>query len=78
MGDVVMPAAGKPRIHYLETEEAVKLADAQPEPYRSFSALLAGTGIEVSVALNLRRRDVDVKNREILRRARKRIAAIAL
>ena len=65
MRDVSMPAAGKPRIHYLETEEAIELANAQPEPYRSFSALLAGTGIEVSVALNLRRRDVDVKHREI-------------
>lgn len=65
MRDVSMPAAGKPRIHYLETEEAIKLANAQPEPYRSFSALLAGSGIEVSVALNLRRRDIDVKNREI-------------
>lgn len=65
MRDVVMPPAGRPRIHYLETEEAKKLADAQAEPYRSFSALLAGSGIEVSVALDLRRRDIDVKNREI-------------
>jgi integrase len=65
MRDVMMPPAGKPRIHHLETEEATKLADTQAEPYRSFSALLAGSGIEVSVALELRRRDVDVKNREI-------------
>jgi integrase len=62
---VQLPAAGKPRIHYLETEEAKRLADAQSEPYRSFSALLAGSGIEVSVALTLRRRDVDVAHREI-------------
>src|SRR5688572_14248909 len=59
------PPPGKPRVHYLETEEAKRLADAQDEPYRSFSALLAGTGIEVSVALLLRRRDVDVGHREI-------------
>jgi integrase len=65
MRDVQLPAAGKPRIHYLETDEAKRLADAQPEPYRSFSAMLAGTGIEVSVALTLRRRDVDVAHREI-------------
>jgi integrase len=65
MRDVQLPAAGKPRIHYLETDEAKRLADAQPEPYRSFSALLAGSGIEVSVALTLRRRDVDTAHREI-------------
>lgn len=65
MREVALPPAGKPRIHYLETDEAKKLAHAQPEPYRSSSALLAGSGIEVSAALKLRRRDIDVKNCEI-------------
>jgi integrase len=65
MRDVELPAPGKPRVRYLETEEAKQLADAQPSPYQALSALLAGTGIEVSVALALRRRDVDVANREI-------------
>jgi integrase len=65
MRDVELPPPGKPRCHYLTTEEAQALADAQREPYRTFSALLAGTGIEVSVALALTRRDVDTATREI-------------
>jgi integrase len=65
MREVSLPAAGKPRTNFLETADAVRLADAQPSPFREFSALLAGSGIEVSVALELRRRDVDAKHREI-------------
>jgi integrase len=65
MRDVELPAAGEPRVLFLETADAIRLADAQPGQYKNFSALLAGSGIEVSVALNLRRRDVDAKNREI-------------
>lgn len=65
MLEVELPPAGKPRTHYLATAEAIALADAQPAPFREFAALLAGSGIEVSVALALTRRDVDVKNREI-------------
>jgi integrase len=65
MRDVELPEAGAPRLHYLTTEEARALADAQPGQYRAFSALLAGSGIEVSVALGLRRRDVDREHREI-------------
>lgn len=65
MRDVTLPPAGKPRVHYLETVDAKRLADAQPAPYTAFAALLAGSGIEVSVALTLRRRDVDEKHREI-------------
>lgn len=65
MRDVVLPAPGRPRVAYLETADARRLADAQPAPYAAFAALLAGSGIEVSVALTLRRRDVDVPNREI-------------
>lgn len=63
--DVRLPKAPKPRTQYLDTPDAIELADAQASPYRELSALLAGTGIEVSVALKLRRRDVDVDNREI-------------
>lgn len=65
MRDITLPAPGKPRVHYLETVDAKRLADAQPSPYKEFSALLAGSGIEVSVALKLRRRDVDEEHREI-------------
>jgi integrase len=62
---VKLPRAAAPRTLFLETADAKKLADAQPSPYREFSALLAGSGIEVSVALALRVRDVDKKHREI-------------
>lgn len=63
--DVELPPATKPRDIWLETADAIRLAEAQPSPYREFSALLAGSGMEVSVALKLRRRDVDTKSREI-------------
>jgi integrase len=65
MRNVELPPQGKPLAHYVDTHEAKALADAQPGPYRLFSALLAGTGIEVSVALALRRRNVETKTKEI-------------
>lgn len=65
MRQVALPPAGKPRTKFLETPDAIRLADAQPSPYREYAALLAGSGIEVSVALTLRVRDVDTKHREI-------------
>jgi integrase len=65
MRDVKLPPPGKPRTHYLETPDATRLADAQASPFREFAALLAGSGIEVSVAVGLRVRDVDVKHKEI-------------
>jgi len=64
MRDVELPAAGPPRIHYLETPDAIRLAEAQPGQYKAYSALLAGSGIEVSVALALRPRDIDRKHHE--------------
>lgn len=65
MRNVQLPPQGKPLAHYVETHEAKALADAQPGQYRLFSALLAGTGIEVSVALALRVRQVEKKTKEI-------------
>jgi integrase len=65
VASVRLPKASAPRIIYLETADAIRLADVQPSPYKELSALLAGSGIEVSVALGLRRRDVDAPNREI-------------
>jgi integrase len=65
MRDVELPAAAGPRDKWLETADAIRLAEAQEPPYRQLSALLAGSGIEVSVALSLRKRDVDMKTKEI-------------
>ena len=71
MRDVKAPPAGKARDRHLTTDEAKGLADAQESPYRELSALLAGTGIEVSVALALRVKDVDATHREIRARGTK-------
>jgi integrase len=64
MRDVELPAAGPPRIHFIETPDAIRLADAQPGQYRAYSATIHGSGIEVSVALGLRPRDIDRKHHE--------------
>lgn len=58
-------AAGPPRIRYEDVETLKKIADAQPSPYRELAYLLAGSGIEVSVALALKKRDVDHERKEI-------------
>ena len=71
MADVPTPAAGAPRDRHLETPEVLALADAMPEPFRAITALLAGTGIEVSVALGLRVADFDLSNNEIRARGTK-------
>lgn len=82
MREIKPPKAPTPRDRHLSAAEAIRLADAQPSPYREFSALLAGTGIEVGVALKLRVRDVDVTNKEIRARGTKthnrdRVARVA-
>jgi|SRR5580704_975235 integrase len=46
--------------------EILALADEQEEPYRTLSILLHATGLDLSVALRLKRRDVDVSRREIV------------
>lgn len=73
MRDVELPPAGKPRDRYLDPADAIRLAEAQPSPYREFSAILAGTGCDVSSALppNMRKADVNVEHREIFVRGTK-------
>jgi integrase len=65
MRDVQAPRPAQPRLRWLEVDELKRLVDAHPAPYRVLSALLAGTGIEISVALALHARDVDRRRREI-------------
>jgi integrase len=79
---VRLPRVPAPRTLYLDTPDAIRLAESLPSPYREFEALLAGSGIEVSVALGLRRRDVDVDHKEIRARgtktwARDRVVRVA-
>ena len=72
MRDVNAPSAAAPRMRYLDSiDEMRHLADAQPEPYRTLSLLMHATGIEISVALALKRRDVDPLNRAIHARGTK-------
>ncbi len=61
--DLKAPPSNRPRIQYLEIVELRKLVEAQDEPFRSFAALLAGTGIDVSSAFPLRRKDLDIETK---------------
>jgi integrase len=57
--NVKAPAASNPRMEYLEHGDVIRLIEAQDEPYRTLSALIHATGMEVSVAVSLKRRDVE-------------------
>jgi integrase len=82
MREVKAPNPAPARMRSLELTEVQRLIDAQPRPYNALSALLHGTGIEVSVALSLKRRDLEEARREVRARgtktrARDRIARVA-
>lgn len=82
MRDVKAPAPAPARMRHLDQPDVQRLIEAQPHPYGVLSALLHSTGMEVSVALGLKRRDVDTSRREIRARgtktaARDRIAKVA-
>ena len=71
MQDVKAPAAGAPRLRYLEHGDVLRIVDALEEPYRTIVALMHGSGIEVSAVLGLKRRDVDFDRGEIRARGTK-------
>lgn len=82
MRDVKAPPPAQPRMRYLDLPDVLRLIEAQQEPYNILSALLHGTGMEVSVALALKKRDVDTLSRKIRAkgtktRARDRDAKVA-
>lgn len=56
--DIRAPGENPPRELWLPLAEQRRLADAQPEPFRTLAALLQGGGVEISAALRVRRRDV--------------------
>jgi integrase len=81
MRDVRAPAAGASRCRYLDHDDVLTLVNALDEPYRTICALMHGSGIELSVALGLKRRDVDVERGTVHARgtktkARDRIAFV--
>lgn len=53
------PKAGKPRMSYLEHFQIIQLVEIQPEPFRTISVLMHGTGIEISAVLRMTRADLD-------------------
>ena len=82
MREIKAPRPAPLRMSYLSIDNVRALADTQPEPFRTLSLLLHATGIEVSVALALKKRDIDMMRREIRARgtktkARDRIAKVA-
>jgi integrase len=82
MADLTPPPPTAPRVESYDLDEVMRLLGAASEPWQSLYALLYGTAIEVTVALDLRRRDVDLVQREIRARgtkthSRDRVASIA-
>jgi integrase len=59
--------AGKlePKVVWLSVPDMKRLIDAHPEPYRTLSMLLHGTGLEIGAALELRKRDLIPEHRAI-------------
>jgi len=58
---VKAPRNNPPREVWLPLEVVVRLVDGQPEPFRALAALREGAGVEISAALRVRRRDVDLR-----------------
>lgn len=80
--DVTAPKAGAPRRRYLDQSQVIRLVEGQEEPFRTLSAIVHGTGMEISVALGLKRGDVDTLRKTAhaagtKTRSRDRIAYIA-
>lgn len=71
MRDIRAPRPAPSRMRSLDQQDVERLITAQRAPYSVLSALLHATGMEVSVALSLKRRDVDVYRREIRARGTK-------
>ena len=69
--ELKLPRLGKPRDYHLETHEAERVVKKQHGDYRALAALMAGSGIEVSVALNLVVRDVHTEVKEVRARGTK-------
>lgn len=58
MRKVPNPKASEPRVRYISVEEAIRLAEAQAEPYRTLS-ILSHQGIEYGAAVTITRADVN-------------------
>lgn len=65
MAEITLPAQNDPLVHYIQTADVIRLADAAPGQYRLFEYALGGTGMEVSTALSVRVRSVSKLDRSI-------------
>ncbi len=61
MLQVRAPRASPPRMRYLEHSEVIRLVEAQEEPFRTISALMHATGMEISAILRITRGDIDTE-----------------
>lgn len=80
--EIKAPRPSAARRRYLDMPDIQRLIAALPEPYRTLSTLIHGTGMEVSVALGLKRRDFNPQRKEVQARgtktsSRDRIAKVA-
>jgi len=62
---VDLSPANPPRMRYLDHADVLRLVESHIEPFRTISALVHGTGVEISAALKLKCRDVDRARREL-------------
>ena len=61
MRDVKAPSPGRPRDRYLDHAKVLELVDALPNPFRTISAVLHGSGSDLSSLIAIERRDIDIK-----------------
>jgi integrase len=54
------PRPNPPKDVYLDLSDVLRLVEAHPEPYRTIAAIREGAGVEISAALKITRRDVDL------------------
>lgn len=71
MREIRAPSPSPARMRYLDLTDVKRLIDAQQPKFGVLSAFLHGTGMEVSTAIALKRRDVDLPRREIRARGTK-------
>jgi integrase len=60
MADLDLPKVKQPEVEFLERPEVERLIAGSPQDYADLFALIYGTGAEVTAALAVRRRDVDL------------------
>jgi len=54
------PKNNAPRMRYLDLPDIIRLVEAQPEPFRALSAFIHATAAEITPALRVLRRDIDL------------------